>query len=195
MGPGLKGYVWYYHARQRCVALVDIILKILYDYQITENNNILRSRMHNRIKLLGIGLLLALCIVVSPVLADPSLSTDKADYVPLDTVVITGAGFAPGNPVTLIVTRPDKTTKTTFTEYPNASGAFIVEYVIDFQVGNNEGTYTVEAMDSASNIITHITFTDTVPPPPVPEFPTVALPVGMMIGIAGLVLLVKSREN
>ena len=36
-----------------------------------------------------------------------------------------------------------------------------------------------------------------VPPPPInaPEFPSVALPVGMMIGIAGLVFLTKSREK
>ena len=33
------------------------------------------------------------------------------------------------------------------------------------------------------------------PPTPTPEFPSLALPAGMMIGILGLVFLVKSREN
>lgn len=35
------------------------------------------------------------------------------------------------------------------------------------------------------------------PPPPVPtpEFPTLALPLGMLIGIVGLVYSIKSREN
>ena len=157
--------------------------------------------MHKRLKLLVAGLLIAICMVVYPVLAFPSLTTDKPDYVPQETVIISGIGFTPGNSVTLenpvfiTVTRPDKTTKTTFTEYPDANGAFIVEYFIEFQIDNNEGTYFVDAMDSAGNSIAQTTFTDSVPPPPIPEFPTVALPIGMMIGITGLVLLVKSREN
>ena len=32
------------------------------------------------------------------------------------------------------------------------------------------------------------------PPPVVPEFPTVALPVGMLIGLVGLVYFVRTRE-
>jgi hypothetical protein len=32
-------------------------------------------------------------------------------------------------------------------------------------------------------------------PPPVPEFPSVALPMGMIIGIVGLVYVIKGREQ
>lgn len=33
------------------------------------------------------------------------------------------------------------------------------------------------------------------PPPNVPEFPTLALPVGMLIGVVGMIHFIKSREN
>ena len=33
------------------------------------------------------------------------------------------------------------------------------------------------------------------PPPQVPEFPTIALPMGMLVGMVGLVYFVRNREN
>jgi len=48
---------------------------------------------------------------------------------------------------------------------------------------------------TAQLIMVELPLPTCVPPPNVPEFPTVALPIGMMIGIVGLVYVIKGREK
>jgi hypothetical protein len=140
-----------------------------------------------------LGLLIALCIVVSPVLADASISTDKPDYSPEMIVKITGEGFTPGVPVTITVTRPDGKTDpavypiTPNPVYPDRYGAFSVNYQLD----GMSGLYSVDAIDS-NGVKAYTTFSDTVL---VPEFPTMALPIVMMFGVIGFVYFIKLREN
>ena len=130
---------------------------------------------------------------VSLVLADASISTDKPDYSPEMIVKIIGEGFTSGVPVTITVTRPDgKTDPAVYPITPNPVspdqyGAFSVDYQLD----GMSGLYSVDAIDS-NGVKAHTTFSDTVL---VPEFPSMALPVGMMIGVFGLVYVIKSREK
>ena len=141
--------------------------------------------------LLAVGLLIALCLVVSPVLA-ATITTDKPDYVPEQIVTISGTGFTLGNPVFITVTRPDGTTVPSVVPNPvnpDASGAFSVSYQLD----GIQGTYVVVATDS-TGLTAQTSFNDTVPPP-VPEFPSTALPVAMMVGILGLVYFIKLRRD
>jgi hypothetical protein len=144
-------------------------------------------------KLLVLGLLIALCIVVSPVLADASISTDKPDYSPEMIVKITGEGFTSGVPVTITVTRPDGKTDpavypiTPNPVYPDQYGAFSVNYQLD----GISGLYSVDAIDS-DGVKAYTTFSDTAL---VPEFPSMALPVVMMFGVIGFVYFIKLREN
>jgi hypothetical protein len=143
-------------------------------------------------KLLVIGLLIALCLGVSPVLA-ATITTDKPDYAPEEIVTLSGAGFTPGDPVFITVTRPDGSTKPYLVEpfpvIPDTSGAFTATYQLD----GIQGTYVVVAIDS-TGVRTEMTFKDCVPPP-VPEFPSIALPAGMIIGIIGLVTILRNRES
>jgi hypothetical protein len=143
-------------------------------------------------QLLLVGLLIAFCMVVSPVLA-ATITTDKPDYVPEEKVILNGTGFAVGNPVYITVTRPDGSTEPYSVEpnpvYPDVTGAFSAKYQLD----GIQGTYFVNAKDSSGLIIAQTTFNDTVSP--VPEFPSMALPIVMMIGIIGLVFGIKLREK
>ena len=142
--------------------------------------------------LLAVGLLFALCLVVSPVLA-ATITTDKPDYVPEQIVTISGTGFTLGNPVFITVTRPDGTTVPSVVPNPvnpDASGAFTVSYQLD----GIQGTYVVVATDS-TGLTARTVFNDSVIPPPIPEFPSMALPVGMIIGIIGFVSVIKLREK
>jgi hypothetical protein len=132
--------------------------------------------------------LLALCIIVSPVLA-ATITTDKSDYVPESIVTISGTGFSTNTPVVITVTRPDASKETVET-ITDPSGAFKATYKL---LNAIEGTYDVYAIDSmGENALT--TFTDSVYPP-IPEFPSLAIPVGMMIGILGVVFFIQSREK
>ena len=104
-------------------------------------------------------------MVVSPVLADASISTDKPDYSPEMIVNITGEGFTFGVPVTITVTRPDGKTDpavypiTPNPVYPNQYGVFSVDYQLD----GMSGLYSVDAIDS-NGVKANTTFTDCVPP-------------------------------
>jgi hypothetical protein len=60
--------------------------------------------------------------------------------------------------------------------------------------------YTAKVKDTDNrHEISHILFcydpSEIYPPPEVPEFPSVAVPVALIIGIGGLVFLVRSREQ
>jgi len=135
--------------------------------------------------------LLVLIIVVSPVLA-ATVTTDKKDYVPEEVVTITGTGFTAEKAVYITVERPDKSTSQSVEEdqvYTDASGNFIATYQLD----GIAGTYKIYAMDS-EGVNGYAEFTDCVFPP-IPEFPSLALPLGMMVGLMGCVYFIKSREK
>jgi hypothetical protein len=139
-------------------------------------------------KLLLMGLLLALCVMVSPVLA-ATIKTDKADYAPESTVKITGTGFNQLNhPVYITVTRPttpDPTIDSLAPVYTDATGSFEALYKLD----GIQGTYSIDASDS-DGFTAQTTFTDRVL---IPEFPSMVLPLGMIIGIFGFIFLIKTR--
>ena len=79
--------------------------------------------------------------------------SDKPDYSPGDTVVISGSGFLANVWVTITVSRPDSTTDTIYA-LTDGSGALIRNYPLDGTVG----TYTVTATDGTNRATT--TFTD-----------------------------------
>jgi len=87
-----------------------------------------------------------------------SLSTDKADYAPTDTVLITGSGFTAGETYTLIVTSEDEP-PVRHEEQVTAdeSGTFIYAYQLD---GNYRPNYKVEAKDINGDIVAIVKFTD-----------------------------------
>jgi len=143
-------------------------------------------------KLLAAGLLIVLCMMVSPVLA-ATITTDKPDYAPGEVVKLSGTEFIPGNPVFINVTRPDGSTQPysviPYPVYADASGAFSATY----QLNGIQGTYLMEARNSTGFLIARTTFNDTVF---VPEFPSMFLPATMIIGFLGAVLFIqRSREN
>lgn len=87
-----------------------------------------------------------------------SVSTDKADYAPTDTALITGSGFNPGETYILYITSNDEPAvnfKTQVTADEN--GSFAYAYQLD---GNYRPNYKVEVKDSSGNIIATATFTD-----------------------------------
>jgi len=118
-------------------------------------------------KILILGLLIALCIVVSPALADTSLvlSTDKADYAPWETVNILGTGFTPGATVSITVEWPAPygfVDQVLPPAVADAAGTFTAGYSLTN--GPNgyglEGTYIVIATDSVTGGGATTTFTD-----------------------------------
>jgi hypothetical protein len=78
-------------------------------------------------------------------------------------------------------------------------GGFFYDYRTS---GTNGDTYLTTpdqcTVGTCPKQISHVNFcyaSAVYPPPPnVPEFPTVALPVGMLIGVVGLVYFVRTRE-
>jgi hypothetical protein len=93
---------------------------------------------------------------------DPSnsatLTTDKADYAPTDTAVITGTGFTPGETYKLTISSDDPPpTSTTVDITADENGAFVYAYQLD---GIYRPNYKAEAKDLQGNSIAIITFTD-----------------------------------
>ncbi|OGH31288.1 MAG: hypothetical protein A3I54_01035 [Candidatus Levybacteria bacterium RIFCSPLOWO2_02_FULL_41_11] len=89
-----------------------------------------------------------------------SLVTDKPDYAPTDTVLITGNEFNPNETYTLVITSEDEPPvhfEASVTADEN--GSFVYAYQLD---GNYRPNYKVEAKDSEGNIIAVVTFTDSV---------------------------------
>ncbi|MBI4092106.1 MAG: chitobiase/beta-hexosaminidase C-terminal domain-containing protein [Candidatus Levybacteria bacterium] len=87
-----------------------------------------------------------------------SLVTDKPDYAPTDTAIISGTGFSPGETYTLVITSEDEPPvhfETSVTADEN--GSFVYAYQLD---GNYRPNYKVEVKDSDGNVITHTSFTD-----------------------------------
>lgn len=87
---------------------------------------------------------------------NPSISTDKDDYSPGETVVISGTGFYLDTEYTLRVTRPDGA-KDTATVTSDSNGSFTYNYQLD----GITGEYLVEAIDGEGSILTSYKFTDT----------------------------------
>jgi len=81
-----------------------------------------------------------------------SVTTDKSDYSPGETVIITGLGFIPGS-INLTIVRPDSSVNH-YTPTANSSGIFVYNYQLDGILG----TYSVYANDG-TNYET-VTFTD-----------------------------------
>lgn len=103
-------------------------------------------------------IVLAVFVSINAVHAAASVWTDRADYSPEMTVLISGSGFTPNVSVTIAVQRPDDTIGTV-TVQSDDSGAFAdAEYKLDGIMG----TYIVTATDGATppNTAT-TTFTDT----------------------------------
>jgi hypothetical protein len=96
-------------------------------------------------------LLLSMILIVPMIHAEgPAVWTDKADYVPEETVTIYGSGF--DSVVSITVTRPNG--DTSCWDITPDSGSFTTYYQLD----GVEGTYIVDATDGVNTATT--TFTD-----------------------------------
>jgi hypothetical protein len=114
--------------------------------------------------LLPIGSILLLALLVGlgtacmAALADeggsPTVTTDKQDYIPGDTVQISGSGFAANAEVTVRVTRPDGSVVTGdgfFTPWPTSYDTVVADGEGGFQyyyiLNGIPGQYRVEVLD------------------------------------------------
>ncbi|MBI5019088.1 hypothetical protein HZB58_02350, partial [Candidatus Gottesmanbacteria bacterium] len=93
---------------------------------------------------------------------DPSnsatLSTDKADYAPTDTAIITGTGFKPNHDYNITVSSADEpATSTTDTITTDVDGAFVYAYQLD---GIYRPNYKVVVTNNGGHTIAATTFTD-----------------------------------
>ena len=110
--------------------------------------------MKKIVTMLVISLLMLSTIFAIPLTrATATISTDKVDYSPTETVMIYGSGFDPTATVTITVTRPDGSTNQ-WTLTPDSFGSFTTSYLLDGILG----LYTVDATDGTNSAST--TFTD-----------------------------------
>jgi hypothetical protein len=109
--------------------------------------------------------------------SQPTVTTDKTDYSPGETVHIFGSGFAPG-PITLTVTRPDGQVDT----IPNVEADSDGKFTATYQLNGIEGTYTVRATDSLGQTA-QTTFTDTSSQITQIGFNTVNQPASFTVGV------------
>jgi hypothetical protein len=134
-------------------------------------------------KLLVIGLLIALCIVVSPVLADATIDTNQDTYSPGDIVYISGSGFTIGTEITiyLSVTGPAGSSIVDSWTVTSSDGTIITSYYL----AGYEGTFVVDAVDE-EGIFAQTTFYDPPPPPHTVNIAwnTSGLPSGQSITIS-----------
>ena len=92
------------------------------------------------------------------------LSTDKPDYAPTDTALITGSNLLPNTTYSLHVWSNDSpATSTTANVTTDDKGVFAYAYQLD---GTYRPNYSVELKDSAGNVVASTTFTDAAPPSP-----------------------------
>lgn len=100
----------------------------------------------------------------TPIVLNPELDTDKEDYSPEETVIITGTGFAPNAIYTIVVTRPDGSVVIgdgSFTPgsdkvLTDDSGNFTYNYILDGIMG----VYKIVAVDASGSIVATKTFRD-----------------------------------
>jgi hypothetical protein len=159
--------ITYGDAMRRCLARVNNLTRMVVTYNIVlaKREQDLKKRVDVEMKkLLLVGLLLALCVVVSPVLAAPLIWTDKEDYYPWQTVLISGEGFSPSATVYMTVTWPAPDNGIYDVLPPAATndlGTFNdVEYSLLSNVYGIEGSYTITATDSKTGETVTTTFTD-----------------------------------
>lgn len=90
-----------------------------------------------------------------------SLTTDKPDYAPTDTALITGTGLLPNTTYILRVWSDDEpATSTEVSVASDENGVFAYAYQLD---GTYRPNYSVELKDSTGAVVATITFTDTPP--------------------------------
>jgi uncharacterized repeat protein (TIGR01451 family) len=94
--------------------------------------------------------------VAVPATTEATIQTDKADYAPTETPVLSGAGFAANTEVTITVTAPDGTA-TTFTATTDSQGQFTANYEGPLTYGE----FSVTATDGAN--VVAMSFTDKAP--------------------------------
>jgi len=86
------------------------------------------------------------------------LATDKADYAPTDTAIITGTGFITGQTYILKIFSTDSPPVTTEVEVTaDENGQFVYAYQLD---GTYRPNYTIVAKDTAGDVIAETSFTD-----------------------------------
>ncbi len=92
------------------------------------------------------------------VLGSASLTTNKPDYAPTDTVVVTGTEFLPKHDYSLEISSTDPpAVNFTTTVTTDPQGSFVYSYQLD---GNYRPNYKVEVKDSSGNVLATTTFTD-----------------------------------
>ena len=94
-------------------------------------------------------------LMTTPVLAAASIWTDKADYAPWETVIISGSEFNPSTTVTVNITDPYGVPDTV-SPSPVTDGAG--NFTASYKLNGISGTYTVTATDGTNTAIT--TFTE-----------------------------------
>ena len=105
------------------------------------------------------------------------IKTDKDDYAPTETVVISGEGFAPHSLLVLKVIWPDGFLRNSKGEIGQADavtadekGAFVFNY--DLRGEGQTGEYRIEIVDQSGQLLQSAVFTDTPPAGCCPPFPT-----------------------
>ncbi len=128
----------------------------------------------------------------------PTLTTDKPDYLPGDTVLFSGTGWAPNDTVTITIhedpqwSNPDRTVTAVADGNGNLSSHDFVVQPRDFGV-----TFTATAVGSPSGLVAQVTFTDgslsaaTIQlksgPTPCPNAAPSPIPVGASLCVTGTV--------
>lgn len=87
-----------------------------------------------------------------------SISTDKADYAPTDTAIISGTGFKSNHTYNLTVKSDDPpATSTTVEIKTDDQGAFVYAYQLD---GTYRPNYSVTVTNQSGKVLATTTFTD-----------------------------------
>ena len=87
-----------------------------------------------------------------------SLTTDKPDYAPTDTALITGSNLLPNTIYALTISSSDNPpTSTTITVTSDDKGVFAYAYQLD---GNYRPNYQAQLLDAAGTVVASTTFTD-----------------------------------
>ena len=87
------------------------------------------------------------------------LTTDKPDYAPTDTALITGTNLLPNTTYSLTISSTDNPpTSTTVSVASDDKGVFAYAYQLD---GNYRPNYQAELRDASGTVVATTTFTDT----------------------------------